>query len=96
MRRAEALEIIARHQAELRALGVQRLSLFGSVARDDATSASDVDVLVEFDGPVGYFRLFDVQDRLESLLGCRVDLVTPGGLRPELRQSILAEAVRAT
>jgi predicted nucleotidyltransferase len=54
-----------------------------------------VDVLVEFDRPVGYFHLFEVQDRLEALLGCKVDLVTRGGLRPELRDGILAEAVRA-
>jgi uncharacterized protein len=95
MRRAEALQIISRHVSELRALGVQRLSLFGSVARDEATPASDVDVLVEFDQPVGFFRHFEVQERLESLLGCKVDVVTPGGLRPELKQAILAEAVRA-
>src|SRR5512137_709105 len=96
MRRAEALQIIADHEREiLRALGVRSLSLFGSVARDQAAPGSDVDILVEFDGPAGYFRLFDVQEQLEAYLGCKVDLVTPGGLRPELRGGILAEAVRA-
>jgi uncharacterized protein len=95
MRRARALEIIAEHEAELRAMGVRTLSIFGSVARDQATPKSDVDVLVEFDRPVGYFHLFDVQDRLEMFLGCKVDLVTRGGLRSELRDQILAEAVRA-
>lgn len=95
MRRNEALQIIARHEAELRDLGVRTLSIFGSVARDEARSGSDVDVLVEFDRPVGFFHLFDVQERLEEFLGCRVDLVTPGGLRPELKEAILAEAVRA-
>jgi uncharacterized protein len=82
-------------ERELRELGVRSLSLFGSVARDQAAPGSDVDLLVEFDRPVGYFHLFEVQDRLETFLGCKVDLVTPGGLRPELRQDILAEAVRA-
>jgi predicted nucleotidyltransferase len=95
MRRAEALRIIASHETELRALGVRSLSIFGSVARDQAGPASDVDLLVEFDRPVGYFHVFDVQDRLESLLGCKVDLVTRGGLRPEIRDGVLAEAVRA-
>lgn len=95
MRRAQALQIIAQHERELRELGVRSLSLFGSVARDQAAPGSDIDLLVEFDRPVGYFHLFEVQDRLETFLGCKVDLVTPGGLRPELRQSILAEAVRA-
>ena len=95
MRRAEALRIIAEHEAELRVLGVRSLSIFGSVARDEAGASSDVDVLVEFDRPVGFFHLFDVQEQLELFLGCKVDLVTPGGLRPELKQVILAEAVRA-
>ena len=95
MRRTEALRIIAEHEPELRGLGVRSLSLFGSVARDQAEPGSDVDLLVEFDRPVGYFHLFEVQERLETFLGCKVDLVTPGGLRPELRQDILAEAVRA-
>ena len=95
MRRAEALQVIAEHEAELRALGVRSLSIFGSVARDQAGQGSDVDLLVEFDRPVGFFHLFEVQDRLEALLRCRVDLVTRGGLRPELREQVLAEAVRA-
>ena len=95
MRRYQALQIIAQHERELRELGVRSLSFFGSVARDEAGPGSDADVLVEFDRPVGYFHLFDVQEQLEAFLGCKVDLVTPGGLRPELRQGILAEAVRA-
>ena len=95
MRRAQALQIIAQHERELRELGVRSLSLFGSVARDEAAPGSDIDLLVEFDRPVGYFHLFEVQDQLQTFLGCKVDLVTPGGLRPELRQDILAEAVRA-
>jgi uncharacterized protein len=95
MRRARALQIIAEHEGELRALGVRSLSIFGSVARDQAGPESDIDLLVEFDRPVGYFHLFDVQDRLEALLGCKVDLITRGGLRSEMRDRILTEAVRA-
>ena len=95
MRRAQALQIISQHERELRDLGVRSLSFFRSVARDQAGPGSDADVLVEFDRPVGCFDLFDVQERLEAFLGCKVDLVIPGGLRPELRQRILAEAVRA-
>jgi predicted nucleotidyltransferase len=95
VRREQALQVIADHERELRALGVTSLSIFGSVARDEAGPESDVDLLVDFDRPVGFFHLFEVQDRLEALLGCKVDLVTRGGLRPELRDGILAEAVRA-
>lgn len=95
MRRAEALERIGTHREELRALGVRSLSIFGSVARDEARADSDVDVIAEFGEPIGYFHLFRVQGRLEEILGTKVDLTTPGGLRPELREAILAEAVRA-
>ncbi len=95
MRRAEALRIIAAHHEELRAAGIRSLSLFGSVARDAARPDSDVDLLVEFDRPVGFFQLFDVQERLEAMLGRRVDLVIRSALRPELKDAVLAEAVRA-
>ena len=82
-------------EVEIRALGVERLALFGSVVRGEARPDSDVDVLVEFDHPVGLFAFGRLQDRLGEILGCRVDLATPGSLHPSLRESILAEAVRA-
>ena len=95
MRRDEALRILREHRTELEAMGVRSLSIFGSVARDEAGPESDVDLLVEFDRPVGYFHFFDVQEQLETWLERPVDLVTPGGLKHQLRDQILAEAVRA-
>ena len=74
--------------------GVQSLALFGSVARDEATAKSDVDLLVEFNRPVGYFGLFALQDYLEQLLGCPVDLGTPDSLKPYLRERIQGELLR--
>jgi len=74
--------------------GVKTLLLFGSVARDEATAASDVDLLVEFNKPVGYFGLFSLQEYLEKLLNSPVDLGTPESLKPRLRERILGEAVR--
>lgn len=65
--------------------GVTRLALFGSTARNEASSDSDVDVLVAFDGPATSERYFGVQFYLEDLLGRPVDLVTEKALRPELR-----------
>jgi predicted nucleotidyltransferase len=76
--------------------GVKSLSLFGSVARDEATSVSDVDLLVEFNRPVGYFGLFALQDYLENLLGCSVDLGTPDSLKPYIKERILGEIVHVT
>ncbi|HNN14619.1 MAG TPA: nucleotidyltransferase family protein [Anaerolineales bacterium] len=76
--------------------GVKSLLLFGSVARNEATSASDVDLLVEFDRPVGYFGLFALQDYLEKLLGCPVDLGTPDSLKPYIKERIMGELIRVT
>ncbi|MCL7942361.1 nucleotidyltransferase domain-containing protein [Marinobacter sp. ATCH36] len=52
------------------------MALFGFTARDTATSGSDIDVLVEFDGPATSKRYFGPQFYLEYLLGCAIDLVT--------------------
>lgn len=95
MRREEALRILHEHRPNLQRLGVKSLALFGSVARDEAEPGSDVDVLVEFSEPVGFFRFLDVKAYLEELLGCRVDLVTPDALRPQLRQRVLGDLIHA-
>lgn len=92
MKRDDALKILSAHRDELRQqFGVKSLALFGSVARDEATEMSDVDVLVEFDRPVGLFGLFTLQDHLERLLGCSVDLGTPDSLKPRIRAQVLLE-----
>ena len=67
------------------------------MARDEADAGGDVDVLVDPEPGtrLSYFRVFELQERLEGLLGAKVDLVTMGGLRRELRADILAEAIRA-
>jgi predicted nucleotidyltransferase len=75
---------------------IWKLSLFGSVLRDDFEPTSDVDVLVEFEpGHVpSFFRLFDMEDELSVLFGGRkVDLRTPEDLSRHFRQSVLATAV---
>lgn len=94
MERQRALEVLAGSKPELQArFGVTRLALFGSTARNAATSASDVDILVAFDGPATSKRYFGVLFYLEDLLGCAVDLVTEKALRPELRPYIEQERV---
>ncbi|MBI2894727.1 MAG: nucleotidyltransferase family protein [Deltaproteobacteria bacterium] len=95
MRRDEVLHILAAHRAELAAAGVHSLSLFGSVARDEAGPQSDIDILVEFDRPVGFFALGRLQENLEQWLRRRVDLAVEGSLRPGVRERVLREAVRA-
>jgi predicted nucleotidyltransferase len=91
----EALDILSTHRDELKGFGVKSIALFGSTVRDEARSESDIDVLVEFDCPVGMFAFLRLQHRLEELLGRRVDLVTPAALKRQLRDQILKEAVYA-
>ena len=96
MRRQEVMDKLAANRAELRRMGVRSLSLFGSLARDEATDCSDVDFLVEFDGPIGLFHFIRVQQYLQEILGVpRVDLVMPEALHEELRDDILRDAIRA-
>ncbi len=67
MKRDQALATLRTEKDRLsRDYGVKSLALFGSVARDEATAVSDVDLLVEFDRPTGLFGLFALQDFLES------------------------------
>ena len=94
MDRQRALQLLSRSKPELRdRFGVTRLALFSSIVRGTATSGSDVDVLVTFDGPASSKRFFGVQFYLEDLLGCPVDLVTKTALRSGLRHYIEQERV---
>ncbi|MEX0775922.1 MAG: nucleotidyltransferase family protein [Phycisphaeraceae bacterium] len=95
MRRDQALNILRDHADELHRRGVRSLLLYGSLARDQATPHSDVDLLVELDQPTGMLGLVALQQHIEHLLGCRVDLVTQGGLRPHVREHVMKEAIRA-
>ena len=77
-----------------RRFGVRRIGVFGSVARGEEDAGSDVDVLVELEEPIGW-ELVDLQDRLEEVLGRRVDLVTVGALRDEVSSTVMREVVFA-
>jgi uncharacterized protein len=93
----EAIRRLVRNRNKLERFGVSHISVFGSTARDQATEHSDVDVLVEFDPgtEVGLFTFVAVLHFLEDVLRSRIDLATPGALRPEMRDDILSEALRA-
>lgn len=94
MNRTTAIEQLAAHREELRRqFGVASLAIFGSTARDEATPESDVDLLVEFERPTGLFDLIRLQFHLESLLGTSVDVGTIDGLKPRVREHVLAESI---
>jgi predicted nucleotidyltransferase len=73
--------------------GVQRLRLFGSVARGTAEAGSDVDLLVDFGQPATPEALFGAQFYLEDLLGCAGDLVTERALRSQFRPYVERDAI---
>ena len=73
---------------------IRKLSLFGSVLRDDFRPDSDVDVLVEFDPQhVPGLKFFSMEEELSEILGRKVELSTPNFLSRYFRQDVLAEAV---
>ena len=87
------MERLVASEPEIRALGVERLALFGSVLRGDARSDSDVDFLVQFSPGAKTFEHFlALSELLEERLGRHVELVTREALSPFLGPRILAEA----
>ena len=72
--------------------GVVNLALFGSFAQEQATEKSDVDILVEFQGPTTSKAYFGLQFYLEDLLCRPVDLVTSKALRQEFRHYVQRDA----
>jgi len=84
-RREEILKLCAMH-------GASNVRVFGSVVRGDATSKSDIDILVDFEKGRSLFDLGGLAADLESLLGRSADVVTERSLKPSARDSVLAEA----
>ena len=93
MTRKELEKKLAAHRQELRKMRVVSLDVFGSIARDESKPQSDIDLLVEYDRDVGLFHLFEIQHRLEEIIGVqKVDLIQRGAINPALREHILSEA----
>jgi uncharacterized protein len=91
--REEAIRRLQHAEPEIRALGVERVALFGSVLRNEARANSDIDLLVGFaPGAKSFDRFLALSDLLEERLGRRVEVVTTEALSPFLGPRILAEA----
>jgi predicted nucleotidyltransferase len=93
--RERVLRVLRAHERELRARGLIRVALFGSTARGDRGSESDIDLLIEVDAArrFGLFAFLDLKQDLTALLGRPVDLVFPDAMRPRLRVAVLQDAV---
>lgn len=94
MNAEQTINLISSRMPEFRQrFGVRTLSVFGSTVRGTASGQSDVDILVDLEGPRNSANYFGLQFELENLLGRDVDLVTTQALRAELRPRIEAELV---
>lgn len=94
MRRDEIVAALRAHHPDLERFGVRSLRLFGSTARNEASPASDVDLLVDFERSPTYSEFMRLRIFLEDLLGVEVDLVTEAGLRHQVRPFVEKDAIR--
>jgi predicted nucleotidyltransferase len=84
--------ILHSHREEIsQEYGVIEIGVFGSYVRGESTDNSDVDILVSFDKPLGFFKFLELEERLSEWLGAPVDLVTKNALKPHIGNHILNE-----
>jgi len=93
--RETVLQKLEEHRETIRGFGVKRLGLFGSCARGEATSGSDLDFVVELEKK-SFDAYMDLKDFLEELFGCKVDLVMKDAIKPRLKEPILKETIYAS
>ncbi|MCJ7783818.1 MAG: nucleotidyltransferase family protein [Desulfobacterales bacterium] len=72
---------------------VKDVGIFGSYVRGDQQDKSDLDILVEFESPVGFFKFLEIEEYLEEITGIKVELVTKKALKPRIGEYILREVV---
>ena len=70
---------------------VRRIGVFGSFAHGEQKAKSDIDVLISFSEPIGLFHFIHTGDYLKRILKRKVDMVTPGALKPEIKRTVLRE-----
>ena len=95
MRRAEVISALKRRASDIHSFGATSLYLFGSVARDEAGTESDIDLFVDYDPDrFSFVELIRLRKHLSEILGRSADLTTREGLHPLLRSTIEAEAIK--
>lgn len=93
MKRDATLKLLAEHEAEIAALGVSRLAICGSVARDEATEASDIDILVDIGEAPRWNRFCEVFDFMEEIFPCKVDLGQFNTIKKAVRANIAQDTI---
>ena len=92
--RDRVIRLLREHRAEMDRFRVRSIDLFGSVPRDEAAAASDLDVLVDSGDELTFDNYMGLKFFLEDLLATRVDVVTPGTLHPRIERAVMKELVR--
>ena len=72
---------------------VKNIGVFGSVAREEETEKSDIDVLVEFASPIGFFQFIRLENYLSGILGRKVDLISKKAVKEAVREEIFKEVI---
>ncbi len=93
MRREKVIALLEKNMPSLHAFGVKSLAIFGSTARQEATSASDIDILVSFLTSPSYDQYIETKLFLEDLFMCKVDLVIQDDLKSLVRVEVEREAI---
>lgn len=89
----EIKSLLKIHQQRIKErYNIKVIAIFGSVARGESTNISDVDILVEFENPIGLDFVL-LGDELEEILGVKVDIVTPNALKPKMFEYIKHDLV---
>jgi uncharacterized protein len=95
MTREEAIRRLKASEPDLKNAGVTHLYLFGSTARGDAASASDVDLFFDHElGAIGLYELIDIKELAAGILGTKTDMIPRRGLHPLLREKIEVSAIQ--
>lgn len=90
----EIKQILGKHRETLRVEHkIKNIAVFGSYVRGEQKKRSDIDLLAEFNGPIGLLDLIGAEQYLTKILKTKVDLIPKNDVRPELKAKILREAV---
>lgn len=94
MTRRKIENLLRKHKEELKKrFKLKEIGIFGSFVRDEQKKKSDIDILVEFEEPIGLFEFMDLEEYLMKILGAKVDLVSKKALKPRIGKHILQEVI---
>jgi uncharacterized protein len=92
--KAEIITILKKEMPGLNSTyHVSECGIFGSYAHEQSDEGSDIDILVRFDKPIGFFKFIELEDYLSEKLGIKVDLVTEDALKPMIKPSIMGSVI---